>query len=116
MRHVGVVSDRWACGTPRVIHRSKRRGLAVEERWEEFANGPVYLARHAPRGVSGGQVVARARALIGTEWRPLTQNCEHFVAVARGEVVRSGQVRTQVVLGALVAGVGFAAAHSVGLA
>jgi len=112
VRHVGLVSDRWAHGAPMVIHRSKARQLAVEEPWEAFANGPVYLERHPPAGLRPSLVLARARAMIGSEWRMLTQNCEHFVALARGEQVRSGQVRSHAAAAVVALGAGFAAVHA----
>jgi len=110
VRDVGLVSDRWASGAPMVIHRSKRREQAVEEPWAAFANGPVYVERPPRADVPASVVLGRARALLGSEWRMMTQKCEHFVAFARGERVRSGQVRAHATGGAAAAGVGFAVA------
>lgn len=110
VRHVGLVSERWAGGAPTVLHRSKRRELAVEERWVQFANGLVYLDRPPLPDVPATLVLGRARALLGSEWRMVTQNCEHYVAVARGEARRSGQVRSRALTGVAALGAGALAA------
>lgn len=92
-----------------VVHRSKRRQCAVEEPWTVFANGPVYLERPPSMEVPAPVVLGRARSMIGSRWQALTQNCEHFVAVARGEARRSGQVRSHAAAAVLAFGVGVAA-------
>ena len=93
-----------------VIHRSKRRQAAVEEPWAVFANGPVFLERPPSVELPAPVVLARARSLVGSRWRALTQNCEHFVAMARGERRRSGQVRAHAAAAVLALGAGVAAA------
>ena len=91
-----------------VLHRSKRCACAVEEPWSAFANGPVFLDRPPSGDLAPAAVLERARALVGTRWRALTQNCEHFVAIARGEDRRSVQVRSHAAAGAVAFGAGFA--------
>lgn len=84
IEHVGIVTDQTRDGFPTVISNSHRAGRVVEEPLPTFVSGGEprivgYLGKLSPV-----EVLRRARSLIGTKWKLLSWNCEHFVRWAHG--------------------------------
>ena len=87
IRHVGI-----ATGYGTVIHASRRYGQVLETSEKLFARGkPIRTVPHKS-GLSGSQLVVRARGKIGQRYGVLTRNCEHFVAWVISGQARSGQL------------------------
>ena len=84
-RHRGIVSDRWHMGAPMVISASARAGRVREEPWAVFAGGRPVWDEGYPSQLPNSEVMRRARSLIGSPYRLLAFNCDHFVAFAHGE-------------------------------
>src|SRR5690348_11485574 len=91
-RHRGIVSDRWHGGKPMVISASARSGVACEELWDAFSSGKPVRDEGYPDLLPPWEVLRRARALMGREYRLLEFNCDHFVALAHGQEARSPQL------------------------
>ena len=83
-RHVGIVTDRVdEYGLPLVVHASHQRGRVVEEPWLGFTEGRQ--AQVLGTDPSPAATLARARSRIRQATGPNTEDCEHFVAWARGD-------------------------------
>jgi hypothetical protein len=101
-RHRGIVSDRWHQGNPMIISNSARAGGVAEESWDEFAAGHEVSIDESPSVLNPWEVVARARSRVGSKYRVLDWNCEHFVSFAQGFEPHSPQMALVVCLGAIV--------------
>jgi Lecithin retinol acyltransferase len=100
-------------GCGRVVHYSGLSGFwqcgPVEEvSLSRFANGrPVRVVDHVAPHYSPEEIVRRARSRLGeSDYRLLTNNCEHFCNWCLSGVSRSGQVEGRLrlplrILGAL---------------
>jgi hypothetical protein len=104
--HRGIVTDRYgADGEPTILHASDLYGHVVETTATEFvqkAVGPVRFVSY-PGGLPPGEVLHRARAKLGTKYRALTANCEHFTTGVHGLPPDSPQIRGWAALGVLSA-------------
>jgi hypothetical protein len=74
IRHYGI-----ATGYGTVIHTSARFGRVEETDMAAFSNGNRVYAVHVETGVSGSELVTRARMRKGERYNPLLNNCQHFV-------------------------------------
>lgn len=108
-RHRGIVSDRWYQGKPMVISASGRAGRVCEEPWDTFSGGLAVRDDGYPSTLPPYEVVARARAHIGTPYQTLSWNCDHLVARAHGQAHESPQVAATVAVAVLVLGIGLLA-------
>ena len=86
-------------GSGRVVHYSGlsgfwRCGPVEEVSVSQFANGhPVVIADHLGSRYSPEEIVRRARSRLGeSDYRLLTNNCEHFCDWCVSGVSRSAQV------------------------
>ena len=91
-RHRGIVSDRWHNGRPTVISASARAGCVCEEPWEVFTAGKQAVDEGYPSVLPTWEVLQRARQLIGTPYRILEFNCDHFATLAHGAEPQSTQL------------------------
>jgi hypothetical protein len=74
IRHYGI-----ATGYGTVIHTSARFGRVEETDMAAFSNGNTVTAVNVRTGVSGSELVARARLRKGDRYNALFNNCQHFV-------------------------------------
>jgi hypothetical protein len=76
------------------LSRSIRRGPVAQVRLEEFAHGKVvHVECRSELPLEAQEIVARARSRLGeSNYRLLTNNCEHFSEWSRFGVSRSRQV------------------------
>lgn len=91
--HIGVATDRTVDGWQTVVAACRRRGAVVEQTLPEFARGRQVRDRGYPGTLSPGEVVRRARTLVGRPYRLFGRNCEHVVMLAHGLTPRSRQLR-----------------------
>ena len=87
--HEGLRSDRTGPdGVPLVLHRSKRRGRAVEESAEEFTLGvPAVRVLGYPGQLDPAEVCRRARAALDSPWT-YRENCQAYTRHAHGVSAR----------------------------
>jgi hypothetical protein len=111
VHHKGIVSDRYGSdGQPMLIHASNFVGRVVETDATEFlrrAVGPLYFVGY-PGDLAPTDVLLRARARIGEQYRMLRANCEHFVSGVHGLASESPQLQS-------TAGIAITAAVTVGV-
>lgn len=101
--HYAIVSDRMHGDKPMLISLSYRTGTVAEEPWDEVVRGRNVRPSNLGSELTANQVLARARAQIGSKrYNLLKSNCEHFVRDVLGLPARSQQIET-------AAGVGISA-------
>ena len=101
VRHVGI-----AISSQRVISCSLQQRRVVEETLEEFSGGHPVTIEGYPGTLPPFEVIARARAKLGTPWDLFSFNCEHFVNWAHGRKADSPQLRSAVTLAMILGLVG----------
>lgn len=84
--HEGIMSE-----DGRVISNSRRLGGVYEEPFRDFSGGRKVVLAKPLSGLSSAQVLANARAKIGTTYHPSNYNCEHFVRECYGLKAKSPQ-------------------------
>ena len=75
-----------------VISTSARSGGVCEEPWDVFAQRRVVTVDGYLGSLSSGEVLRRAKSLIGVPYHMLVRNCDHFVTYAHGLEPQSPQV------------------------
>lgn len=76
INHVGI-----ATGYGTVIHASRRFGRVEETDMAAFlAGGRARIIPYSHAGLSGSEIVVRARSKKGQRYNVLFNNCEHFVS------------------------------------
>jgi len=104
--HRGIVSDAYgADGQPRILHASQLLGRVVEEDATAFARkavGPIRFVGYWG-SLPPEEVIKRARSQIGTPYKLLRRNCEHFASETHGLAAASPQLRDTVGTAALSA-------------
>lgn len=101
LRNLGIVSDCFQDGMPKVISNSPQAGGVAAESWHAFTHGkPLSVDRGIPYPESA-LILARARSRIGTPYDLLKWNCEHLVSFASGNAPKSPQVNATITLAAL---------------
>lgn len=74
IRHYGI-----ATGYGTVIHTSARFGRVEETDMADFSQGNRVSVINFATGLSGSELVARARSRKGDRYNALINNCQHFV-------------------------------------
>lgn len=103
LRHEGIVTDSFLSGEQTVISRSRRVGYAVEEPMSAFAGGRKVIELLPLSDLHPSLVIGNARRLLGTPWRLMDSNCEHFVHECFGMRPESPQLQVWTVLGGITA-------------
>lgn len=103
LRHEGIVTDTVVAGGQTVISRSKRIGYAKEELMSEFVGDREVVELPPLSNLHPSLVIANARRLLGTPWRLMDANCEHFVYECFGMKPQSPQLQVWAVLGGVAA-------------
>ncbi|MGY0215784.1 lecithin retinol acyltransferase family protein [Endozoicomonadaceae bacterium StTr2] len=91
-----------ADGDGGVIHNSRKRGRVTRETLEDFADGRDIVVSDI-MGDDPDDAVKQAEKLLGTRYRVMSENCEHFVRHVHGLNKESRQIQ-QYVLAAVGAG------------
>ncbi|WP_461536593.1 lecithin retinol acyltransferase family protein [Spongorhabdus nitratireducens] len=91
-----------ADGDGGVIHNSRKRGKVTRETLEDFADGRDIIVSDI-MGDDPDNAVRQAKKLLGTRYRVMSENCEHFVRHVHGLNKESRQIQ-QYVLAAVGAG------------
>lgn len=86
--HVGIYA-----GNGLVVHNSKAHGRVVEEPLAAFSEGVDVQILARARPGTGEEVVARARALLGTGYALLRFNCEHLTSLVLTGDAQSPQLQ-----------------------
>lgn len=74
IRHYGI-----STGYGTVIHTSARFGRVEETDMAGFSQGSRVSVKNIATGLSGSELVARARSRKGDRYNVLVNNCQHFV-------------------------------------
>lgn len=77
--HYGIYT-----GQGRVTHNSPRNKQVVEEPIESFSSGNSVRRHDIMSPLSREQICQNAKSMIGTQYKLLSQNCEHFVRTVLG--------------------------------
>ncbi len=91
--HYGIAGDSRVAGEQSVISCSRRRRGCAEESLSAFANGTRVTCHGLIGNLAPFDILARARADIGSTWHLMTDNCEHHVTRACGLKPKSPQIR-----------------------
>jgi len=89
--HVGFVSGYYANGEPAVISISASKGF-VQEPLSSFAGGHQWVSGGRPLDLSPAWILYRAFSVAHRPYNLFSWNCEHLVAYAYGQEVRSPQI------------------------
>jgi len=85
--HYGI-----STGYGTVIHTSARFGRVEETDMADFSQAKPVQAIQLASGISGSELVARARSRKGDRYNVLVNNCEHFVTWVMEGKGRSSQL------------------------
>lgn len=91
-RHVGIFAGLNAHGVPTVISNSGHHGMVIEETLDQFRAGGDLKVEGYWGTLPPQQVLARARAKLGSKYLLFNWNCEHFARYAHGLKEESPQI------------------------
>lgn len=97
-RHFGIVTDRYVDGWPTVISNTGMYGKVMEESVAQFKSQWDLKVEGYWGVLPPLEVVARARAQLGSKYSLLKWNCEHFVRYVHGLRAESPQLGVAAVM------------------
>lgn len=97
-RHFGISTDRYVNEWPIVISNSGSHGKVVEESLEQFKEQGDIKVEGYWGALPPHEVLARARAKLGSHYFLFNWNCEHFVRFAHGLEPKSPQIALLAIL------------------
>ncbi len=110
--HFALVTDKTgADGLPMVVANSGETGGPGEQLWNHFVKGRSYRSFY-PSNLPPSTVLYNAYSMFGTRYNFLHWNCEHFANACHGRPAQSHQVRSGVLLAAIMGGIALAAARA----
>lgn len=110
--HFALVTNRIGSdGRPLVVANSGETGGPSEQRWTDFVKQRDYRAFY-PSTLSPETVLYNAYSMFGTRYDFFHWNCEHFVNACHGRPAQSHQIRSGLVLAALMGGLALAASRA----
>jgi hypothetical protein len=109
--HFALVTDKTgADGLPIVLANSGETGGPGEQSWTAFVKGRSYRSFY-PSNLPPRTVLYNAYSMYGTRYDFMRWNCEHFVNACHGKPAHSHQVRSGIMLAALMSGLALVAAR-----
>lgn len=102
-RHYGVITGSYINGWPTVISNTGKFRMVVEEPLALFHEQSDLRVEGYWGVLPPHEVLARARAKLGSPYSILTSNCEHFVRFVHGIEPESPQIQLAVA-GAILLG------------
>ena len=110
--HFALVTDKiGADGFPMVVANSGETGGPGEQLWTHFVKGRSYRSFY-PSNLPPRTVLYNAYSMFGTGYNFLHWNCEHFANACHGRPAHSHQVRSGILLAAIMGGIALAAARA----
>jgi hypothetical protein len=110
--HFALVTDKTGIdGLPVVLANSGETGGPGEQSWSDFVKGRSYRSYY-PSNLPPRTVLYNAYSMYGTRYSFMHWNCEHFVNACHGKPAHSHQVRSGIMLAALMGGIALVAARA----
>lgn len=110
--HFALVTNKIGSdGLPLVVANSSETGGPGEQRWTDFVKGRSYRSFY-PSTLPAQTVLYNAYSMFGTRYDFFHWNCEHFANVCHGRPAQSHQVRSGLMLAALMGGLALVAARA----
>jgi hypothetical protein len=110
--HFALVTNKTgADGFPLVVANSGETGGPGEQLWTDFVKGRSYRSFY-PSNLAPETVLYNAYSMFGTRYNFLHWNCEHFANACHGRPAQSHQIRSGIVLAAIMSGIALAAARA----